>query len=235
MAGSITFFTPVELTGLLDATWQVQSVTPTPSSTRSNGLKSTGDQSVSTLSNKIINYTGDAECPELTGDLVLPAVGTVTAGGVHLDSITLTIAPNALPKLSFTAHKHDNGATHAAASCRTYTPTIEFAAGFGIDRAGIGFTLAEGDTAIGLSAVEYSLAVTHEDVTGDEGNWLAGENRNGVEKFKLTTTGVGATVTAPTDETHAWDKIRGSTPTSNQSADSESFEYEHAVELDAEA
>lgn len=235
MAGAITFFNPSDLSGLLDTSWEVQGDSHTPSSDRASSLKSTGDEAVSKLYNAKIAYSVDAECHAETGDLVLPAPGTVSATGFHLDGFTLAPQPTGWPKITLNIHKHNAGSSHVAASCRIYTPTLTIAAGYGINRAGLGFALGVGDTAIGIQSVSYSVEVTHEDVPGDEGDWLAGENRDGVEKFSLTTTGKGATITAPTDATHAWDKLSQPAPRSNTSADSETFEYEHHIEFTAPA
>jgi hypothetical protein len=234
MSGTITFFNPTDLAGILDASWEVQGSTPTTASERAATPKSTGDEATSKIYNPKTSYSVEAECPD-EAELVLPIVGTVSATGWHLDGFSLALSATGWPRITLTIHKHAGAATHAAGGCRTYTPTLTITGGFGIDRTGLGFALAVGDTAIGFQSVGYSVECTHEDVTGDGGEWLAGENRDGVEKFNMTLTGSGATVTAPTDATHAWDLLSKAVPTSNTSADSESFEYEHHIELDAEA
>ena len=227
MPAAVTFYSPIDTTGILDAMWEVQSATPSASAARAAGPKSTGDEATSHLHDAKISYVVNAICYATTGDLALPIVGTIDSG-IHVDSINVKPDPNGWPALTMNCHKHNNGTSHTA--CRQYAPTITFAAGFGVNRAGIGFTLAEGDSAIGISDVDYNLSCKHDDTTGDAGNWLAADNRDGVETFKLTTTGQGATVTPPTDEDHAWDKINGSTPKNATSSDSETFEYEHHIE-----
>lgn len=234
MPAAVTFYDPIDTTGILDTMWEIQTAVPSPSSTRAAGPKSTGDEAKSHLHNAKITYVVTAICYLAEGELVLPSVGTVSVGGIHVDSVNLKPDPNGWPVLTLNCHKHNGGSSHAAGSCRLYTPSITFNAGFGVDRAGIGFTLAAGDTAIGIASVEYNLTCTHDDTTGDLGDWLAGENRDGVETFKLTTTGSGATVTPPVDAVHPWDKTGGSTPMSSTSADSETFDYEHHISFSEE-
>ncbi len=230
MAAAITFFNPADATGILDDSWEIQSFSPSTTSERKQGLLATGDEAASQLHNKTLTATIEAECFDASGTLALPAVGTVSeTGGFHLDSWSVTLSATGWPRISAQVHKHDDGASHTEGSCRTFTPTVDLTAGFGITRAGIGATLGVGDTAVGIETVTYSMECVHEDVPGDKGNWLAGENRDGSEKLTLTTTGKGATVTAPAV---TWDKVTQGEGETNTSADSETFEFEHHVIAD---
>jgi hypothetical protein len=116
-------------------------------------------------------------------------------GGYHIDSVALAYSPTDWPTLTVNAHKHDNGATHAADSCRTYTSALTFTAGFGVPS-----SVKEGTTSIfslsaagiGMRSLSFSLACTHVDEQGSAGNWLAGENHDGVETLDAEFTGVPA-------------------------------------------
>lgn len=223
----VSFFNPADLLSL--ATWEVQSDTVATPAERLQGLDATGDEAASALVNKRINTTLVLKCFETSGNLALPVPGTVTSTGHHVDSIALRLSPNDWPTLTVVLHKHDNGATHAEGSCRTYTPTLTIAAGRGIPRAGTGFTLGAADTAVGLASFDYSVSVTHQDEVGDTGNWLAGENRDGMETVQIGLTGKGASITAPA----GWDKVDGGDARGNTAAETETASYEHHVAADA--
>lgn len=228
MAGTVGFFNPSEQLGL-DASWELQSEAPSSTSQRASGLGSDGDEAASKLYDPKTAITCKFKCFSASGDLTVPPAGTVTAGGFHIDSWTVTYSPTDWPSISVTAHKHTGTTgTHGVGDCRTYTPSVDLPAGWGISRTVAGWALAEGDTAIGIASAEYSISVTHQDELGEAGEWLAGENRDGAETFKLGLTGAGATVTAPA----GWDKLEDGTAKSNQAADTQSLSWEHHVAFD---
>ena len=228
MAGTVGFFNPSEQLGL-DASWILQSESPSDTSQRASGTAADGDEAASETFDPKTTITCEFKCFTATGNLTVPKVGTVTAGGYHIDNWTVSYSPTDWPTISVSAHKHTGTTgTHGSASCRTYTPSADLAAGWGISRTVAGWALAEGDTAIGIASAEYSISVTHQDELGEAGEWLAGENRDGAETFKLGLTGTGATVTAPA----GWDKLEDGTSKSNQAAGTQSLSWEHHVDHD---
>lgn len=229
MAAEIKFFYPDDPLSL--AGWELQSNTPNSSRERSQGLKNSGDEKRGVTYNTKSTFTLVYKNFEASGDLALPKVGSVV-NGHHIDSISLALKNTSDPELSVTTHKHEDGENHAAGSCREYTPSITFKAGWGIQRDGIGFTLAAEDVAVGIQSVDYGLSVTHLDELGDQGVWLAGENRDGVETFSLALLGTGATITMPTDAEHPWGLVSQSGGETNEAADTETFEFEHHIEFD---
>lgn len=225
MAGEVGFFNPVDPFALAD--WNIQNNSPTRSQERAQALKSDGDECASKTYGAKEEQTATYKGCRITGMLALPAVGTVSADGWHLDSWTLTMSNTDWPELSITMHKHGNGKSHTPASCRLYRPTLQLSVGgMGILRTGLGeFSISAEDMAVGITSVTYGLSVTHVDEAGDDGNWLAGENRDGVETFSITITGVGATITAPS----GWDEMTHGRTADNTAADTETYEYEHHV------
>mgnify|MGYP001240558203 CR=1 FL=1 len=199
MATTPTFFSPTDaidintLLGLSGAArWIIQTASPSTSQDRASGLKADGDEAAYKEHNKLQNVSLAYKCFAVSGNLTIPSVGTVT-GGYHIDSVALAYSPTDWPTLTVNAHKHDNGATHAADSCRTYTSALTFTAGFGVPS-----SVKEGTTSIfslsaagiGMRSLSFNLACTHVDELGSSGNWLAGENHDGVETIDAEFTGV---------------------------------------------
>ncbi len=209
--------------------WEVQTVSKSWTKDRKQGLKKNGDEAASKLNNQTDSLTIEYKNFESEGTLSLPPAGEIR-GGYHLDGLTLRLDPNDWPTLSIPVHKH-MPTTHADDSCRTYTPSIAIDAGFGIPRNGLGgFGVAVGDTGIGFSSFEYSLTLTHVDEPGDQGDWLAGENRDGAETVQIGLIGRGATVSAPV----GWDKLSEGEGEGNTNSDSETHSWEHHIEADVE-
>lgn len=222
MESRVGFFNPVDALGLANG-WVIQSDGVKTSQQRAQGLKADGDEAAKKLYDKkgTVSLTYENFTPE--GELVLPSVGEIK-NGYHIDSLNLSPQVTGWPVLTIEAHKHLGGATHADASCRIYKPSLTFEAGWGIERGFGGFDLAIGDTAIGVKTTSYSLTCTHVDEL-HQGVWIAGENRDGVEKFDIAFTGVGATITPPA----SWDRIDDGTDRTNQASDSDTASYEHHV------
>lgn len=205
MASAIGFFNPVDplsintlltLSGSL--MWIIQSNTPSKKADRSAGLKANGDENAWKAHNAGETRTLVYECHALTGFLKVPAVGTVTASTVwHIDSVKVDYKPTGWPTLTVQIHKHTGAANHTAASCNTYAAFTKLPALFGIpalinDTAttpvGVDFELKV--AAIGLKSISYGLSCTHQDETGGTGDWLAGQNRDGVETLDVAFTGI---------------------------------------------
>lgn len=205
MASATGFFNPTDpltintlltLTGSL--TWLIQSNTPSKKADRAAGLKANGDESAWKAHNASETRTLVYECHALTGTLKVPVVGTVTASTVwHIDSAKVDYKPAGWPTLTVQVHKHTGATSHTAASCNTYAAGIALPAMFGIPAllndtatptAGVDFELD--NAVIGLKSLSYGLSCTHQDETGSTGDWLAGQNRDGVETLDVAFTGI---------------------------------------------
>lgn len=203
MATTPTFFSPTDaidintLLGLgeTDPKWVIQTAGPSTQKDRASGLGADGDEVAKEEYNKRKSVSLTYKCFSATGNLSLPSVGTIS-GGYHIDSVALAYSPTDWPTLTVTAHKHDDGATHAADSCRTYTTDLVFPAQFGVPSsisdgtATVMFAMSV--AGIGMRSLSFSLACTHVDEQGSAGNWLAGENHDGVETLDAEFTGVPA-------------------------------------------
>lgn len=222
MTAKITYFAPEDPLSL--AGWEVQSNQPSASSDRASQLGSDGDECGYDLYNNTISKTLEYGSCASSGQLILPDAGE-TKNGEMIDGFTLSFSNTDKPKLSVNTHKH-SPTTHTDGSTRKYKPSITFDAGFGIPREGMGFTLDVGDIGVGIQSVEYSLNVTHVDDQGDLGDWIAGDNHDGVETFSITIVGSGATITPPGE---GWGLISQSGGANNEGADTETFEYERHV------
>ncbi len=226
---TVGFFNPSDIVGLEG--WEVQSDNETMAQDRAQGLDKHGDEEKSQLHNKRITRQIVLKCFATTGNLSLPKGGLVLESGDHLDGWALAKVPTDWPTLTLNLHKHDNGTSHEEGSCRTYTPSLTVAAGFGVERTPGGFALGIGDTAIGMAGFTYSLQVTHQDELDGVGNWLAGENRDGAESVEIQLTGKGATITPIA----GWDKPGAGDARSNTAAETDSASYVHHLKFDAPA
>lgn len=243
MSGKVGFYNPDEAwLSALDLTdWEMQDDTINESSERIQGIGADGDEIASDLVNATETVTLTMKCFLTAGTLPLPNIGTVTASGHHLDSISLTLNPTDWPTLRVMLHKHANGSSHKplndGGDVRTYKPSLSIKAGRGIPRAVTGaassdylggFALGASDTALGISEVTYDVTCTHLDETGEDGNWLAGQNRDGVETFTINLTGTGATITPAS----GWDKINKDDSRGNTAADTQAASYEKHLAFD---
>lgn len=231
---TVSFFNPSTSLENVFPGGTLQTFNPSDSWERAQGLNKDGDEIASKT------HGGRSSGPAVfkffaaTGSITLPAPGTVTTDGWHIDSFSCRLTNSDWPEVTLQVHKHlGSRGSHNPGSCRTYSPSLSgISAGFGIamdngNIAGTGFTLSPADT-IGVTSLEYSMAVTHQDENGSDGDWLAGENRDGAETISIQTVGKGA-VTAPT----GWDKTSDNKTDSNQAADTETWEFVHHVTKDA--
>ena len=230
---TVSFFNP---STTLESVFQggtLQSFNPTKTWERAQGLKKDGDEAASKTHGAREAGSAVFKFFATTGTITLPAPGTVTTDGWHIDSFVCRLSNSDWPEVTLQVHKHAGSrGSHLQGSCRTYTPSLSITAGFGIamdggDIAGTGFTLSPADT-IGVTAVEYSMGVTHQDENGSDGDWLAGENRDGAETLSITTVGKGE-VTEPS----GWDRTNNGQTDSNTAADTETWEFVHHVQKDA--
>lgn len=231
---TVSFFAPSTTLENVVSGGTLQSFNPSKSWERAQGLDKDGDEAASKTHGARSAGAAVFKFFAASGSISLPAPGTVTTDGWHIDSFSLRLSNADWPELTLQVHKHEGTrGSHNVGSCRTYTPTLTVTAGFGIVMnsgaiAGTGFTLSPADT-IGVTSLEYGMSVTHLDENGSDGDWLAGENRDGVETLTIQTVGKGA-VTAPS----GWDQTSDNKTDSNQAADTESWEFVHHVQKDGD-
>jgi hypothetical protein len=210
MASNVTFFTPTDTLAIntllsltLSAQWLIQSNTPNRTKERSSGLAANGDEGAWNPYNDVERRTLVYECHALTGNLTVPAVGTVIATGWHIDSAKVGYNAVGMPQLTVQIHKHMGALSHTAASCNTFASKVLLPAQFGIPSVITDDTYDAGPpevdavtefelevATIGMRALEWGMTATHVDELDGVGNWIAGETRDAVETLDAEFTGV---------------------------------------------
>lgn len=204
MASEIKFFDPtdpinintlLELTEDEDPKWELQTAAPEATSDRSQGLARNGDEAAWRAYNSRATNTATYKCYAATGMLKVPRTGVV-ASGWHIDTAKVDWDPVGWPTLTVTMHKHTGATNHAENSCNTFASSIALPAGMCIPETLTDGAVSEpviffdlGTSAVGLRSMSYTLACTHVDETGRDGDWLAGENRDGSETLEIEFTG----------------------------------------------
>jgi hypothetical protein len=202
MASNTTFFSPADpldlntLLGIDTASplcWIVQTNAPSGTQDRASGLGQDGDEIAHVEYNAKSSASLTYKCYAASGTLKLPSVGEIS-GGYHIDSVGLAYSPTDWPTLTIAAHRHDGTTgTHAAGSCRTYSPTLVFPAQFCIphelraEDATVMFKMSA--TGVAMRTLSYGLSCTHVDETGSCGDWIAGDNHDGTETLDAEFTG----------------------------------------------
>jgi len=185
--------TMLELTD--DKVWEMQTTSATNTKGRASGLDRKGDEAAFREHNPRSALNITYKCYATSGLLTLPSVGEIV-NGYHIDSWTLVYSPTDFPVLTITTHKHTaSTGSHADGSCRTYTATVKLPAQYCIP---IQLMFEDGKTkafdlknpGIGMRSLSFELTCTHVDETGGCGDWLAGENHDGVETLTAEFTGV---------------------------------------------
>lgn len=234
---AVGFFNPEALSALgIDTTkWVLQSNSPSKSVQRAQGLKSDGDENASQLYGCMTSHTLVFECHANTGNLQLPDVGKTggTTELYHLDSFTLSLSQTSWPRLSVQCHIHDDcesGIHSHGTPHRKFSPSLTIEACFGIPdalTAMVGASSAE-QAYVGLSSFEYSCSITHVDVAGNHGNYLASDNRDGVENVSVTAEGDIGTfqMTSGNSAIAGWDLTSESHPKQNTSEETSSATFE---------
>lgn len=242
MASTVSFFAPADpllintllsLTG--DAMWIHQTNAPAKSSDRAQGLKANGDEAAWRAHNVKGSGSVVYKCFLATGALTIPAAGIVTNTN-HVDSVKLGYDPVGWPTLTVAYHKHLGAATHLAtggAVCNSFATTLAFPAGFGIPSSLVDLTPVTpvvqfeiASAAVGMKALEYTLSCTHVDESAN-GDWLAGDNRDGVEQIDAETTGVPDDGDVDVDAT--WHNANDGQSEGNTSANSRKLSYSRHV------
>jgi hypothetical protein len=209
MASNVTFFTPTDtlaINTLLSLTesaqWLIQSNTPNRTKARAAGLQGDGDEGAWHAHNDVDRRTLVYENHAVTGNLTVPSVGTVTASGWHIDSVKVVYNAAGFPKMTVVIHKHMGATSHTAASCNIFTSKVLLPAQFGIPSEITDDTYDAGPpevpavvefelevATIGMRTLEWNLTATHVDELDGEGEWLAGDTRDGVETLDAEFTG----------------------------------------------
>lgn len=224
---SVGFFNPTDPLPAIDAAWVIQTVRPSVQKDRSAGPNATGDEGGYKEHNTRTSLVCTYKCYSTEGGLILPKVGLVD-GDYHIDSIRVDLQAD-WPTLTVNAHTH-SGATHAEGECRTYTPSVTIAAGWGVPLAITGAYIMS-DATLGSKSASYQLAVTHlDELDLSTGEWKAGENRDGVETVEAEFLGQPSdgslTVTA------GWTTLTSETPDSNTASSTRSVSLEHHIAKD---
>jgi len=202
MATKPKFFSPVDvldINTLLNLTgndaWECQSSSPTTSRDRASALGHDGDERAFREFNPLESLNLAYKCYTVQGFLTLPAVGKVH-NGYHIDRWLLSFTPTDFPVMTVTAHKHQGTTgSHAVDSCRTYSIDLKLPAQFCIPTQ-IAFAVGSDkafelkNAAIGMRSLTVELSCSHIDEQGGCGDWLAGENHDGVETINVEFTGV---------------------------------------------
>lgn len=223
---AINFFNPSDVLSLSASGWVQQQNNITDSVQRAQGLGATGDEAAKKT------YDGKAagsvvyDCFTETGNLTLPKVGQI-AGGYHIDSLSLVYSPNGWPRLTVNVHQHDSN-SHTS-GLNTFTPSLTCPAQWGVPRA---LSISDLDTSAGVRGCTYTVGCTHEDES-ENGDHLAGENRDGVEtlayEFTVGAAALGAEFAGPS----GWDEMSDGSPKGNTSAETRSMQWEHHIARDA--
>lgn len=224
MASTVAFFNPVSPFGTLTG-WEVQGDTPSTSVQRAQSLGADGDEIASrTFDSKetvSANYVVDSSA----ASVAIPKAGAVI-GGYHVDSVSIQFTQNDFVKMTVSGHKH-GGNSHAAGSCRMYTGTL--------DTVPVRFGCPDADDIVGLvvpadcgvRSYTYTVSCQHVDEPGSSGNWLAGDNYDGVETAEIELCD-----TADVAAASGWTLTAKSKPRTNTGAQSSSGSAEHHLQHD---
>lgn len=231
---AVPFFNPTDVLGLyVDANgnrWIQQENGIVETLQRAQGLKANGDEAAHKTHGGAAAGPVVYECHDETGNLALPKVGEVK-GGYHIDQVQLAYQPTGWPRLTIPVHQHDSNA-HEDGTLNEFSATPVFPAQFGIPRsisnAAAAVVVAIGDADAGMRAMTYTLGCTHVD-EDENGDHLAGENRDGIETMQVETTKDPDTVTIHGE----WDKLSDGSPKSNTAAETAQIQIEHHVARDA--
>lgn len=221
---AINFFNPADVLSLNASNWIQQENNIVDTNQRAQGLSAVGDEAVSQLHGGGSAGTVVYECHKASGNLTLPVIGLV-AGGYHLDSFSLAYNPVGWPRLTCNVHQHDDN-PHAT-GLNTFTPSLTCPAGFGVPRA---LGIASLGAVNGVRSCTYTVGCTHVD-EDENGDHLAGENRDGVETlaYEFTGSDLGVGFTPPA----GWDELSDGTPKSNTGAETTAMSWEHHIARDA--
>lgn len=190
----VEFFAPVSPFGDFDG-WEIQTGgNPSKAKARASDLGKTGDEIAHETYDDKTSVSAVYTLTSRTGNITLPSVGQILSG-YHIDSVSVAFSQTAWPKLTVAGHKHDLG--NADTACRTYKPSLIFAAQtIGVPEsvsdsanpAVVVFKLNDG-TPIGMRSMSYAIAVNHVDEMNGKGGHLAGDNYDGNETLTCELTG----------------------------------------------
>ena len=165
-----------------------------------------------------------------TGTISIPKSGLVS-GGWHIDSIRIQWGRDQIkPKMTVSAHRHEDGTNHAANGCRTYSASVEIdAVAFGLP-ADLGAVALASGAVVDFRSATYTLQATHIDEAGRDGTQLAGENHDGVETLEVEFTGDATADDYEIED--GWTNDQRTTTPSNTGATTTSLNLIHHVAHD---
>ncbi len=203
----------------IDPSWIPQSNSMTPSKERVAEPGADGDELVSELIDGKTEISDEFVHPDMSGPvLIFPDVGKVYSGYL-LTGFRLACSSNGWPKLSVTAHQHDNNA-HAALPHHYAASLAAINTDFGVPLLG-----ALGENA-GLASLEYEVSCQHIDEPDGIGGHLAGACFNGHERLTLGFTGVPTT---PFTAVTGWDLVSEPSTDSAEAFSKYTYVYEKAL------
>lgn len=221
------FFNPTSPLGTLPG-WEIQTENPANQWQRAQALKANGDELNKRLYDGKTSVT--AEYVASADNAALPKVGAVL-GGYHVDQIQVRFTNNDFVRMTVTGHKHlGTGVTsHAANSCRTYTGTLTaITSAFGCPAVPVGFDEDTFPTGAGVRSATYTVTCQHVDEPGRLGDFLAGNNHDGIETMEIELCEAG-TVTADS----GWDLMTIGPSRGMDAAQSLTASVEHHLQCDS--
>ena len=230
--GTVDFFNPTCPISV-GSDWDFQNCGPKQTASNyASELNAHGDELANALHGKKTTWSWTFVNNLSTGSISIPK-GALVSAGWHVDQIQIVWGRDQMkPKMTVSAHRHEDGTNHAANSCRTYTATVEIdAVAFGVPADLGAISLASG-AAVDFRSATYTLSLTHIDETAADGTQLAGENHDGVETLSVEFT-CDATGDDYAIET-GWANDQKTTTPSNTAATTTSLNLIHHIQNDAD-
>lgn len=198
------FFDPSPLLG---GPGNIQNATSASQRTLSHVSKPDGSASPcgSVSSGAKLGRTETYAVQEADGLFSVPAVGSISATGYHIDSVQVLWSSGDWPVVTISGHTHD-GPSHPPVS-RSWSPSIPMPCGWGAVPAYAGE---------GAVSVTYQLSCTHVEALDEHGNVFASDDIGAIETVEagtqdgpLSSPGEGWTEESPTESAdlssaHEW-------------------------------
>jgi len=187
---------------------------------RAQGWKANGDEAAAKLHNARNEIAMEYECTEESGNLYIPTLGLVS-NSYCITRIQIRCAAGAWPRLSVTAHNHDDNAHNASSQPpATYTASITIAAQFGVPT-----MFGQANANCGKRSFTYTLECDHVDEPDGAGLHLAGQNSNGREQVVFDFSGVPSLASVPSN----WDLLSSPDGGDNKDFDTVGYTYYHPL------
>lgn len=197
--------------------WELQTANTSDTHTRAQALGADGDECAKKLHDAKTSVTATYTLKTKTS-CNIPKFGEIL-NGYHIDSVSIAFTNTGFVQMTVTGHKHGSTAHQA---CRTYTGSLTtIASEFGCPSLPTGMKTP---TAAGVRSVTYNLTGNHDDQLGAAGEWLCGDNYDGVETVDIELCD-STTIVAET----GWDVVTGGKNVGNTIATATSATLEHHI------